>query len=366
MRDLKHFAWLVAGCLLAIGFVLATDFSKAPHITLAAGIAAWCADMLIVAILSARPGGARLAGFVAGLFMAVPPFTAASNLARFLLTCGLVLPMLGASELALAPPISGVLTRLAYICTCFPGGQARRRERGFDAGALRQLVAATVTLAVAIAVVKAVPGPFGVWLPVRWFAGGIAMLAFAEIVTAALPLLTASLGVEVPPLMHSPCLATSISEFWGQRWNVQASVLFHRYFFAPLARHGVGLAVFVTFAISGLGHAAMADLALGQWRMTLAFGAFFAVQPLFMAIERWMNVRRWPRMAAHVWTLCVLTITAPLFVEPALRVIEKSWGPPDSVLLPTAAVLGYVILFCGLVSLAALKTTRAEGATARR
>lgn len=366
IRDLRHLTWLVAGCLLAIGFVLVTDLSRAQHLTLSASVAAWCADMLLVAALSARPSGARFAGFLAGLFMAVPAFMVASDLARFLLTCCLVLPLLGASELALASPLSGFFTRLAFICTCFPGGQIRRRERGFDVAALWQLVAATVTLAAAIAVLKAVPGAFGIWLPVRWFAGGIGMLAFAEILTASLPLLTAPLGLVVPPLMQSPYRATSISDFWGNRWNVQASALFRRYFYGPVAKHGVVLAVFATFAISGIAHAALVQLALGQWRMTLAWGAFFTVQPLFIAIERRMHVRHWPSAAARVWTLSVLAVTAPLFMETALRIIERSWGGPHAVLLPTASVLGLVMLLCGLVSLAALKTTPADAVALRR
>jgi hypothetical protein len=86
-------------------------------------------------------------------------------------------------------------------------------------------------------------------------------------------------------------------------------------------------------------------------------GAFFLVQPLFIVAERRMRVRRWLPAAGRAWTLAILTITSPLFVEPALQIIEPSWGAPDTVLTPVIAVLGFVIVmnaFFALGSLAAV------------
>ena len=45
-----------------------------------------------------------------------------------------------------------------------------------------------------------------------------------------------------------------LADFWARRWNVRASAFFLRYTFAPLARHGVGLALAFTFTLSALGH----------------------------------------------------------------------------------------------------------------
>jgi hypothetical protein len=52
-----------------------------------------------------------------------------------------------------------------------------------------------------------------------------------------------------------------------------------------------------------------------------------------------------------------LAITSPLFVEPALQLVEPSWGTPDEVLLPTAAVLGFVIIVNVFVSLSSLASS---------
>jgi hypothetical protein len=120
------------------------------------------------------------------------------------------------------------------------------------------------------------------------------------------------------------------------------------------------LALFTAFALSGVGHALLAYMALERWKIPLICGAFFLVQLLLIAAERWMNVRRWRPMAGRAWTLAVLAITSPLIVEPALQIVERGWGAPDNVLLPTVAVLGSVIVFSSIISLAAL-TSRPGG-----
>src|SRR5208337_2183618 len=111
--------------------------------------------------------------------------------------------------------------------------------------------------------------------------------------------------------------------------------------FVPLARCGAVFAMFATFAISAVGHALMAFFALGRWKIAAVFGAFFLVQPLLIAAERRLAVRRWPPEAARAWTLTALAVTSPLFIEPTLQGLEKSWGAPDNALLPTLAVLGF-------------------------
>jgi hypothetical protein len=73
-------------------------------------------------------------------------------------------------------------------------------------------------------------------------------------------------------------------------------------------------------------------------------GAFFLVQPLFIVVERWMKVRQWRPAARRAWTLTCLTIASPLFVEPALQIIEPSWGATDNVLAPTMFALGFAII----------------------
>jgi hypothetical protein len=152
-----------------------------------------------------------------------------------------------------------------------------------------------------------------------------------------------------------------VSEFWGRRWNVPAAEALRKFCFAPLARRGTAFAMVCTFAISAFGHMLLAFFALGKWTIAIICGLFFLLQPLLLTAERRMNLRRWRPAAANVFTLGVLTLTSPLIVEPLLQIAERTWGAPSNVLLPTVAVLGFVIAVSSIIPLAAL----ASGAYAR-
>ena len=62
-------------------------------------------------------------------------------------------------------------------------------------------------------------------------------------------------GFDAPPLMNRPFSSTSLSEFWGRRWNTAFRDLNHRYVFLPLtATLGTRAAAFAGFVASGLVH----------------------------------------------------------------------------------------------------------------
>jgi hypothetical protein len=273
------------------------------------------------------------------------------------------MPFLIAAAFVVIPPINGLRARLEYLSTHCKSWQIDHHARRFDAASLIQLVIATVILAVASIVVIKMPA-HGLWLPMRWLIGGIAILAFGEMATAALPLVSNALGVTVPALMQSPYRSASISEFWNERWNSGASCLLRNVCYKPLARSGVALAMFTTFFVSGIVHTLLFYMASGNWEISLFCGAFFLVQPLLIIAERRMNIRQWHPAAQHAWTLTALAITSPLIVEPTFQIIEESWNPSQNVLPPTIAVLGFVIIFSGVVALAAAASkpaTAAEG-----
>lgn len=314
--------------------------------TLSAGIATWCAALLVVAYLSERPAGARVAFLVAALILPLPAFVKAPALSRLLLACFVGASFIRAADLLRAPPTSGFRARLALLCAYFDTRLVRQRARGFDAAALATLVASTALLAAAVAVIKAVPAG-GAWLPVRWLSGGIGLLAIAEMATACHDLVTSPLGLAVPPLFRAPYRATSIAEFWARRWNLAASEALRAYCFAPLSQRSATFALCFTFAASAAGHALLVRLALKGWWPAASCGAFFLAQPLLIAAERRLGVRRWPSAARRAWTLGALALTAPLVVEPVLQMAEKVWGSPADILPATVAALG----FCALVSL---------------
>jgi hypothetical protein len=62
-------------------------------------------------------------------------------------------------------------------------------------------------------------------------------------------------GVDAAPLMNWPVLATSLSDFWGRRWNAAFRDLTHPFLFRPLLPRceAVG-ALFAVFVLSGLIH----------------------------------------------------------------------------------------------------------------
>ncbi len=334
----KKLLWIFAGGVM--GVLIPGNPFYAPRLSLQFGIAAWFADLALVLILLAHPITLRPAVLMAGGFCAIPCFLRAPPLFRSSLMICMALPFVIVAASLFAPPAAGLRGRLAYFFTWMNTQKIRHRPHGFAVVSLFHLSAATVVFAAALAGVKAVPAA-GLWLLVRWLAGGIMMFSFAEMLTASHNFLTALMGLKAPALMRSPFLSTSIGEFWSRRWNVAASAVgFRPLFFAPLVRHGMVLALFAAFLASAVAHLLLAYMAMLRWDVSLACGAFFLVQPLFILAERGMNVRRWPTAAARAWTLAALAITSPLFVEPALEVIAPSWGSPDDVLVPTMVALG--------------------------
>jgi len=348
------FIWLVAGIALAV--FAATNPLYWPHITILLGFAAWLIAMVLALVLSSSPMTARLGAFAAGLYFAVPCFLAAPPFWRLLLMCSMSVPLVVALLPWLARPGDGLRARLRYFMTWFGTREVKRCPRSFEVAPLLHLLAATLICTMATAGVKA--AVFGdSWPPVRWLAGGIMILAWAEMLTATHNFLTALLGISASPLMLSPYRSSSLTEFWARRWNPAASMLvFHRCCFAPLARGGVGvwLACFAAFFASAVVHLLLLSMATGKWGISLMWGAFFLVQPLFIAAERRMKIRRWPPAAARVWTLTALAVPSPLFVEPALQLLQPSWAALDSLLVSAIAVLGLTFIVNGFYSLAAL------------
>jgi hypothetical protein len=129
-------------------------------------------------------------------------------------------------------------------------------------------------------------------------------------------------GVNAVPIMTAPILSGSLSEFWGQRWNLGFRQLAHDLIFRPLHRRlGTGGAGFLVFVVSGLIHDFVISLPAGA-----GYGlptAYFVVQGTGVALERSrvgkrLNLRR----GIRGW-LCMALLTAGpafwLFHPPFLR-----------------------------------------------
>ena len=319
---------------------------------------AWCVDMVLVLTLAANPIGARAAVLIAGLFLAVPSFVWAPPLLRALLMCFAFMPLAVGTAPVFFPELIGFRALLYFLGTWGFTREVKRRAYSFDLGSLVQLIAATAIFTASFAAVETISRT-GVWMAARWLACGIVILALAEIGTACHKVLTALMGLTMPALMQSPYLSTSVNEFWTKRWNPAASVLFRSLCFKPLARHGVTMAVFVTFFVSGIAHALLVFMAIGKWGYSLANGIFFCVQPVFIIFEHRMKIRLWRPAARRIWTISVLAVTSPLFVVPVLQALGRSWDKAENSMLPyllsvTVLVLSFIVFVVMFFSMASL------------
>jgi membrane bound O-acyltransferase family protein len=364
--DRKLLLWPLAGIVIGV-LTVAHSFYR-PHVPFYMGVTAWCVDMVLALILATNPFRARIGVLIAGLFLAVPCFVWAPSLLRALLMCLAGLPLVIASAPVLFPEIIGFRARLYFLCTWGFTREVNRRACRFNMASLVQLIAATAIFAACLAATESILGVGG-WLLARCLAFGIVILAFAEMATACHNLATGLMGVTAPALMQSPYLSTSVNEFWARRWNPAASVLFRSLCFKPLGAHGVATAMCVTFLVSGIAHTLLVFMAIGEWGYSLANGAFFCVQPVFILLERRMKIRLWRPAARRAWTISVLAITSPLFIAPVLQVIARGWGKSENapkVLLPTLAMISFVlveVLFFSLASLVSCpKHTQSQSA----
>jgi Membrane bound O-acyl transferase family len=131
-----------------------------------------------------------------------------------------------------------------------------------------------------------------------------------------------TIGVDARPLMNYPLKSTSVSEFWGRRWNTAFRDLTHRFLFRPLTEKlGPRLAVIAGFLFSGLVHDLVISVPAGG-----GYGGptlFFAFQAAALLIERsrFGQAHGLGRLwRGRVWTMAVIVFPAyGLFHPPFVR-----------------------------------------------
>ena len=120
--------------------------------------------------------------------------------------------------------------------------------------------------------------------------GLILLLHFGSFHLMALLWQTA--GVDAQPIMQAPLLATSLSDFWGNRWNLGFRHLSHALVFQPLrSRAGAAAASLAVFLASGLMHEAVISLPAGA-----GYGlptAYFLLQGIGVLLEHSEFGQRW-------------------------------------------------------------------------
>lgn len=156
----------------------------------------------------------------------------------------------------------------------------------------------------------------------RWALGALFIYALAEAANNTILGVLAAFGQRSPPLHRTPIAATSLREFWGERWNLPVSRWLRAHCYLPLARRRhprLGLAL--TFLVSAGLHAWAIAVSLGA-AMAAMMAGFFVLQGLLIALEDYLDVDRWPSLTARAWTLACILVPSPLFCEPMLRLFE--------------------------------------------
>jgi hypothetical protein len=131
-----------------------------------------------------------------------------------------------------------------------------------------------------------------------------------------------ALRIDAPPIMNRPLRSTSISEFWGRRWNAAFNDLAARLVFRPSARTaGPGTATLIAFGFSGLIHELVISLPAGA-----GFGlptAYFIVQGLGVLAEH-SSTGKQLGLGAGIsgWLFTMIAVAGPaywLFHPPFVR-----------------------------------------------
>ena len=154
-----------------------------------------------------------------------------------------------------------------------------------------------------------------------------------------LALLYSAAGIAAKPLMRSPVLAVSLSDFWGNRWNVGFNQLAYDLVFRPLV-HTIGVArsTFLVFIVSGLVHDLVISLpARGGYGLPTVYFALQGIAVLFERSRagRALGLRRGWR--GRLFMLVVTISPVPILfhsafvtniVLPMLQAIGGIWGKP--------------------------------------
>lgn len=133
-------------------------------------------------------------------------------------------------------------------------------------------------------------------------------------------------GYNLKPLMNAPWNASSVTEFWGLRWNTAFRDLAHRHVFLPTLRlHGQTWALLTVFLASGLIHelAISVPAKAGYGGPTL----YFLIQAMAVFAERHFPASHSATSPAvrRITTWIILLLPVPLLFHQPFR---------DRVILP--------------------------------
>lgn len=203
--------------------------------------------------------------------------------------------------------------QIAYFFA-WPGMDARSffgTTRNAEQPAAVEWVAATVKFLLGIALIEfAVAHDSGPVLIIGWMEmTGLVLLLHCGLFHL-LSCLWRATGIVAVPIMNSPLRATSVSDFWGRRWNRAFRDLMYRFVFRPLStRFGAATALGIGFLLSGFIHELVVTVpARGGYGGPTVF---FLIQAVAMSVERSTVGKQWglgQGTVGWVFTGCVILL----------------------------------------------------------
>ena len=155
------------------------------------------------------------------------------------------------------------------------------------------------------------------------YLAAVAVLLMLEMIAFIVTLLWLPGGRVMPAPHRNPLAASTVADFWGQRWNIWMSDWFRFAIFAPLRRRPV-LAVWLVFFVSGVLHEYVLNFTLWLATGRKLFGTmmlYFLLQAAGVLIERRL-LRDHPH-TNRLFTWLIVFAPVPLvFHESMLRALH--------------------------------------------
>jgi hypothetical protein len=290
-----------------------------------AALVIWAAVVLTCAALT-RPGGRRRDAAIALALAGMPAaflVPSAWIFARFMLALLTALALGRSLDLALRKHSLSYGARVWMYVALFDVRRVRRGSPGLDHRELAWVLVHLGLLGLGWLGVFEWASGFDDWRrwPARWMAGLLLCYGLIESVHSTLLILYRAVGIEHERINVFPVVSTTLVEFWGRRWNRVVAGWLRDYAFLPLARRGrAQLGIAAAFLGSTALHFWSAAVPLGV-ASGLTMGSFFVVHGAALMLERRLDVVHWPTRSQRAWTIAIVVVTSPLFVEPMLRIL---------------------------------------------
>lgn len=292
-------------------------------------IIAWCAAQLLLVItavqLMGRSTWRRAASIlVLGMAWVLPLSAPAVPLLRAVLAAVAILALVKVLQLALQPESDrwAPLKRLWHGLAPFDVADTERVASSLDKKLLLAIALHAALALLALLGLLYLPRESGIGTNLARLGLGIT-LAYSgmETISETIRLLHLLAGISVSPIQRNPILAQSIREFWSERWNLPVNGWLESLVFRPMnARFGPGTGVMAAFTVSGLLHGWMFLVSIGIVGAVMAC-AFFVFNGMLVLVETMFRLRQVAEWKRRAWTLGMLGMASPLYIEPGLQVL---------------------------------------------